>query len=111
MTKMTYVQAIESAINGNLTDEVVEKLEALKGQIAKKNSGERKATKTQVENEKTCADILNWFGEDVVTATDVADAFGISNQKASALLKKLVDGGLVEKFVGEKRRTFFKKVA
>ena len=49
--KMTYATAIDSALNGNITDEVREKLEALKVQLAKRNSGERKPTKTQKENE------------------------------------------------------------
>ena len=108
MTKMTYVKALEIAIEGMADGEAKEKLIALKAQQEKKNSGDRKATKTQVANEALCEEIFEWFGEDAVTASDVATAFSLSNQKASAMLKKLVDAERLVKFTGEKRKTFFK---
>ena len=107
---MTYVTAIESALNGNVTDEVREKLEALKAQLEKRNSRERKPSKTQVANASLKEDILAFInGGDAVRAMDVANRFDISGQKASALLKQLVDGGAVEKYA-EKRVTYFKAV-
>lgn len=105
--KMTYVDALTIAIEGMADGEAKEKLIALRAQQEKKNSGERKATKTQIENEALCERIMDWMGDTAVTASDVATAFEVSNQKASAMLKKLVEGGQLEKFVGEKRRTFF----
>ena len=109
MTKMTYAIAIDNAINGNITDEVKEKLEALKTQLAKRNSGERKPTKTQRENEGIKGNILEALGGEGKQCKDIAEAVGISGQKCSALLKQLVDAGLAEKY-SEKRVTYFKAV-
>lgn len=108
MTKMTYAIAIDNAINGNITEEVREKLEALKTQLAKRNKGERKPTKTQRENEGLKEDIWAFVSENgAKRAGDVAGYFGISGQKASALLKQLVDAERLERFT-EKRVTFFR---
>ena len=108
MTKMTYAIAIDNAINGNITDEVREKLEALKTQLAKRNSGERKPTKTQRENEGLKENIWAFVSENgAKRAGDVAGHFNISGQKASALLKQLVDAERLERFT-EKRVTFFR---
>ena len=109
MTKMTYVIAIDNAINGNITDEVREKLEALKVQLAKRNGKERKPTKAQRENENLKGKILDWLTacDEHQTATDVADHFGISNQKASALLTSLVNDRKVVREV-VKRKAYFK---
>lgn len=49
--KMTYVDALTSAINGDLTDAVVEKLTALRTSLLKRNtSGVRKPTAKQTAN-------------------------------------------------------------
>ncbi len=107
MTKMTYITAIDSAINGNITEEVLEKLTALKAQLAKRNSGTRKPTKTQRENEDLKGRIVDALTEEGrKTATEVAEIFGISNQKASALLTALVKEGIVERTV-EKNKAYF----
>lgn len=107
MTKLTYAMAIDSAINGNITEEVREKLEALKIQLAKRNSGERKPTKTQRENEGIKSDILGVLSGEGQQCKDIAEALGISGQKCSALLKQLVDAGQAVKYA-EKRVTYFK---
>lgn len=110
MTKMTYVSALDVAINAVADNaEVAEKLTALRAQIAKKNSAERKPTKTQVANDALKGQIVDALDEGV-TASEVAEKFGISNQKASALLTALVKDGLVERYV-EKRKAYFKAVA
>ena len=106
MTKITYTVALDVAINAVADEAVKEKLEALKASIAKRNGGERKPTKTQKENEVLKGQILDAVVEPM-TAGEVATQFGISNQKASALLNQLVADNLLKKFVGEKRRTFF----
>ena len=109
MTKMTYAQALEIAI-ASVADEVaVERLEALKAQLAKRNSGERKPTKTQKENEVIKGRILEVLTAEGRQCKDIASDVGISINKASALLKQLVEGGLAEKYV-EKRVTYFKAV-
>lgn len=108
MKKMTYVDALNVALT-MVDGEVAEKLTALKAQIEKKNSAERKPTKTQVANDALKADIVDAL-TDNMTASDVAEKFAISNQKASALLTALVKDGLVERTV-DKRKAYFKAVA
>ena len=107
---MTRREMFEAIVNGNITDEVREKLEALKTQLAKRNSGERKPTKTQRENEGVKAEILGVLSDEGMQCKAIAEAVGISGQKCSALLKQLVDAGLAEKY-SEKRVTYFKAVA
>ena len=97
--KMTYAQAIDEALAGNITSEVTEKLEALKVQLAKRGSGSKHApTKTQKENEGRKALIVeNLRTEDGgMTATEVGQSIGVSCQRASALLHQLMDEGRVE---------------
>ena len=117
MTKMTYADAINYAIcvlNGEEVsteikcNEVIEKLEALKGQLMKRSSGGRKPTKTQTENESLKEDIFAYVSENgAKRASEVAVYFGMSGQKASALLKQLVDAQALERFT-EKRVTYFR---
>lgn len=111
MTKLTYVSAIESAINGNLTDEVVEKLTALKASLEKRNSRKStKPTKAQRENENVKSDILAVLADgEGHQCKAIASELGFSGQKISALLKQLVDAELVEKYT-DKRVTYFKVV-
>lgn len=111
MTKMTYVSALSVAIN-MLNDEqtdVREKLGALKAQIEKKNSAERKPTKAQVANEGLKDSILEFLTGAVepVTASDMATWLNVSNQKASALLTALVNDHKVVREV-VKRKAYFK---
>ena len=108
MTKMTYAIAIDNAINGTLNEETIEKLQALKEQLAKRNKGERKPTKTQRENEGMKEDMWAYVSENgPKRASEVAIYFGVSGQKASALLNALVKGGTLEKYT-EKRVTYFR---
>lgn len=108
MTKMTYAVAIDNALNGNITEEVRERLEALKASLAKRSSAERKPSKAQLENASLKEDIWAYVSENgAKRAMDVAGHFEISGQKASALLKQLVDAERLEKF-SEKRITYFK---
>jgi predicted HTH transcriptional regulator len=109
MTKMTYVNALDVAINGMADGEAKDKLIALRAQIEKKNSADRKPTKAQVANDAMKSDIVAWLTE-AHTATEIAENFGVSNQKASALLTALVKAGTVERTV-DKRKAYFKAVA
>ena len=109
MTKMTYVNALDVAINGMADGEAKDKLIALRAQIEKKNSADRKPTKAQIANDAMKSDIVAWLTE-AHTATEVAENFGVSNQKASALLTALVKAGTVERTV-DKRKAYFKAVA
>ena len=107
MTKMTYVEALNVALEAVENAEVVEKLEALKAQLEKRNASKGQ-TKAQKANEGLKAEILAFVGEaGAVRAGDVAPQFDISGQKASALLNQLVKAEALEKFA-EKKATFFK---
>ena len=105
---MTYAQALEIAIN-TLTDETaVERLSALKASIEKRNSKERKPSKKQTENEGIKSSLLSLLADgESHRCNDLATALDMSGQKCSALLKQLVDAGMVDKVV-EKRITYFK---
>lgn len=111
MTKMTYAMAIDNAINGVLDTETVEKLTALKAQLAKRaTSGKRTLTARQKENVEVRTQIMGVLADgEKHRATEVGEAIGVTGQRASALLGQLVTGGLVERIV-EKRVTYFKAV-
>lgn len=109
MTKMTYVNAIDNAINGMMDNETIEKLKALKVQLEKRANSERKPSKTQRENEEVKTNVLAVLSSEGKQCKDIADALGISGQKCSALLKQLVDTGKAEKYT-EKRVTYFKAI-
>ena len=118
MTKMTYAMALDFAteiitngtadFNGFSANDYVEKLEALKAQLAKRNSGSSKPTKTQRENAGLKEDMWAYVSENgAKRASEVAVYFGIRGQKASALLNALVKEGRLDK-VTEKRVTYFR---
>lgn len=112
MTKVTYVSALEVVLNGEpMTDEVREKLEALKASIAKKNTAERKPTATQTANEGFKVAILNGLESGkAYTITDIIKSVDevseLSNQRVSAIVRQLVESGsLVREEV--KRKAYF----
>lgn len=111
MTNMTYAVALEIAIDAVDDLEVKEKLEALKTQLAKRSSS-KSLTKTQKENEVIMEKILETLSmmEGKVTVTELLtfgiEGFELTNQKVSALLKKLVDAGKVEKTMDGKKARF-----
>ena len=99
MKNMTYAQALEVAI-AVVDGEVKDKLVALKASIEKRNSADRKPTKTQQANEGIKADILAFLADGgKYTVTEImagvpslADA---SNQKAASLVRQLKDSGAI----------------
>lgn len=113
MTKMTYAVAIDNALNGNITEEVRERLEALKASLAKRNSGSGKksSTKTQKENEVLkgiVAEVLSTAEKFTVSEIIKADErlSGLSNQKVSALLRLMVEEGSASKNMEGKKAYF-----
>lgn len=110
-TKMTYAQAIDftlQVLNENQFEGIeaekamaMEKLEALKEQLAKRNSSGalKKPTKTQRENEEFKVKIVDMLTEEVdgMTATEIGSALAISCQKASAILSQMVKAEVVAK--------------
>ena len=112
MTKITYVVALDVAIASVADEAVKKKLSALKVQLAKKSSGERKPTATQKENVGFKDAILAGLGDGDYTVTDIMksvdEVANLSNQRVSALVRQMVaDGLLVRKEV--KRKAYFSK--
>ena len=109
MTKMTYAVAIDRAIAGDVDAEVIEKLKALKEQLAKRGSGKKSLTKTQKEGLELMEHIIEVLADatDGMTATEVGDAVEVTCQRASALLKKLVEDERVRKEKVGKQVRFF----
>lgn len=110
MKKMTRIEALEIAINNTPNMEAVEVLRKMRAALDKEASRERKPSKTAVENAAKRDEILAWLGTEGHTASEVAEQFGISNQRATALLTPMVeDGRIVREVV--KRKAFFKVAA
>ena len=108
---MTYVQAIDNAINGNMDEATVERLTALKEQLAKRSTS-KTPTKTQKENEVIMGRILDALAaiSEPTTVTNLLaygiEGFELTNQKASALLRKLIESGKVVKTIEGKKALF-----
>lgn len=117
--KMTYVNAIDRAIEGTITPEVIEKLEALKKSLVRKNGTERKPTAKQKENAEVRAVIVDYINENYVEGTEgftvtdliktVPEIEGKSNQYVSAILRQAILANEVSKG-SVKRRTYFAPV-
>lgn len=114
MTKMTYTSALEIAIASVASDEVKEKLEALKAQLEKKSSAERKPTKTQTANAGLQNILLTSMEVNrSYTITElikeIPELNELSNQKVSALVRALKDANLVKR-EEVKGKSYFTKV-
>ena len=91
MTKREFYNAIA---NGQMTDEI---MEFATEQIARMDSANEKRkntlSKKQEENKAVKAEMLKHLDTEPMTATTVGELMGISTQKASALLRQLVNDG------------------
>ena len=112
MEKMTYTKALDAVLTGaELTDEIVEKLVALKGQLEKRATAKSdKPTKAQREAAEFTETVYAALTEktDAVRCGDLAKDLDVSGQKVSAALTKLVKAGRVAKVDGEKRTVLFR---
>lgn len=112
MKKMTYVEALNVAIE-TLTDEaVVERLTALRDATAKRNASDRKPTKTQEANEGIKSEILALLSDGQArTVTEIMGAVpslaDASNQKAASLVRQLKESGAITR-EEIKRKAYFK---
>ena len=116
LTKMNkFEMVMEILVNGEFDnkDLLIEFVQHEMDLLAKKNSTGtvRKPSKTQLENEKYVAMIEEMLLDKTPrTISDIQaenEIFAeMTNQKMSALLKKLVDSQKVVKFV-EKKKTYF----
>lgn len=111
MKKMTYVEALNFAINAlDGPAEVVERLTALRDATVKRNSADRHPSKTQIENEGIKADILSILSDGTArTVTEImAEVPALkTNQKATALMGQLKDAQLVTREM-IKRKAYYK---
>lgn len=92
---MTTREFLNSVISANISDDVTAQAQAMIANLDKRNA-KRASTpsKTAVANEPIKASIVDLFtnGESK-TASEVAVALTITTQKASALLRQLVENG------------------
>lgn len=114
MTKLTYTVALDVAINAVSDEAVKEKLTALKGQIEKKNTADRKPTKKQVENEGYKQAILNALTSEPKTISEIVgmvpELAELSNQRVSAMLTAMTKGDNPVVVRSEfKRKAYFAK--
>ena len=128
--KMTYSESLRIAIEAltfgdlfaSFNDEQIDKIEKarerlgeLKASIEKRNSSKSSSKEgTKAAADKAEKDAFRDQVREFVTAQDhsvraseVAENFGVSVQKASAALRKLVEAGAIEKNVGEKGVSLF----
>lgn len=91
MTKREFYVAIA---NGEMNDEVKATAEEYIAKMDEANE-KRKNTlsKKQEENEAVKVEILTHLDAEAKTATTIGELMGISTQKASALLRQLVNDG------------------
>ena len=110
MKKITYSQALEQVLSSvPMTDEVREKLETLKSALDKRSAAPKKPTKAQREIAEFVETVYAYVASQTEPSrcTDIAQNLGVSPQKTSAALSKLVKGGRVLKTEGEKHTSLF----
>lgn len=116
--KITYIDVLNMVLNGEtLTPEAVEKLEALREQLVKRNAAKTdKPSKKQAENAELIVQlteamkpITNPATVSEIMATDPDGIGRLSNQKISALLKILEKEGKVIRSI-DKRKAYFQLV-
>lgn len=113
MEKMTNVKALKAIKAGwaEMPADVAEKVDAMIASFEKKNAN-RKPSAKQEENE-----VLKSAIEDALSAADagvtvstliktVPALNGLSNQKVTALMRQLIDAGVVVKTVDKKTALF-----
>ena len=90
---MTYREFLNTIVSANISDEVTD---FAKHEVAKLDNRNEKRRNTltpeQKENEALKAKMLEGLNG-TVTASAVASKYGISTQKASALLRQIVEDG------------------
>lgn len=113
-SKMTYSQAIEAVLNGEMTEAVRERLRALQASLNKKSASPKKLTSQQEKNEMVKTAILGFLSDhegEGFTCSDlikqVPELEDDSNQHVSALMRALRLANKVENYT-DKRKTYFR---
>lgn len=97
-------------VDGDTVDMVVEFLADRKEKASRRSTGERKPTKTQLENEGIKDEILSYMEYDTnYRVSDLVEAMEYSPNKLTALLRQLMTEGKVENFK-EKRISYYRLV-
>lgn len=111
-TKMTKVQmfnAIKAIAEVSANEDMVAFIDHEIDLINRK-SANKKATKTQVENEGIKDTILSVLTSEGATVTEIQakdeSLSALSNQRVSALLRQMVESGTVVKTVNKKKSYF-----
>lgn len=95
MTNRDFYSAI---INGTINEEVVAKATEELGKLDARNDKRRNTlSKEQLANEELKKTMVTIIDTGKLTASEIANAMGISTQKVSALAKQLVDNGTLVK--------------
>ena len=117
MTKATawgIVKGIVENSNHPQTAELVAKIDNELALLAKKNSAEKKPTAQQTANVGIMSDIVEGMEPNrLYTVTEIIKSIpacaDLTNQRVSALLRQLVEGGKVKR-TEDKRKAFFSLV-
>lgn len=95
---MTRREMLVEVVNGNVTDEVIEKAAEMLEKLDAENEKRRnRVSKKAIENEPIKEKILDVLTDEPKTATEIGSEVEISTQKASALLRQLVEAGKANK--------------
>lgn len=99
---MTNRDFFNAVINANVSDEITAFAKASLDKLNAKNEKRRNSTSpNQKKNEDFKKDIYDDFNAEpnrVFTAKEIADKYEVSTQKISALLRQMVDAGIIKSF-------------
>lgn len=91
---MTYKEMLTAIVNGEINEDVIakaaERIEKLDETNEKRKN---RVSKKAQENEPIKEAIVAVLGEEPKTATEIGAEVGVSTQKASALLRQIVEAG------------------
>ena len=91
MTKRDFYTFVSE---GTINEEVIEKANELIAKMDEENAKRKnRVSKKALENAPILEAIEGVLGDEPKTATEIGSEVGISTQKASALLRKLVEDG------------------
>jgi predicted Rossmann fold nucleotide-binding protein DprA/Smf involved in DNA uptake len=89
---LTYREMLENVVAGNVNDEVIEKATERLAKLDETNAKRKnRVSKKAIENEPIKEAICEVLTDEPKTATVIGEEIGISTQKASALLRQLVE--------------------
>ena len=95
---MTYREMLERVVANDINDEVIEKAVERLEKLDETNRKRKEAvSKKALENAPIKDTICGVLTDEPKTATEIGTEVGVSTQKASALLRQLVNEGRVEK--------------